>query len=808
MNYIIIYNKERLSMLRKWLTMLLIVTTAISSGANLIERGNALGRIFIPAHPELPVIFAVQELQKHLKAMTNVDILLAWRVANNSDSGFILTVRPESEWKGKESSQTFRITETTKPVPRVTISGNTSLAVLYGIYQYLSDQGIRWFEPGKSGTNIPRLASLKINERHVMYTPSFHYRCLDFSGWHDTIFDYSDPEKYQEKIHYEYDLWLLRNRLIFDRSIHNKHYFNFNHFAAPAGHSLRKKCKLYPKDFQKTPERFPLVTRNFKQERTASNAQICFTNELNFRNAVKSCLEHFRNLEKTKNFRNTDLDEIADVVDMSLEDCTGICECNECRKVSGSAPLWRDRLVWHFMNRIAMELNRKMPGKKIMLFAPYFELTKPPADVNIESNIIAIACRSLTWLNTPENTKSYPFVKNHKENIESTAKAGALMQAYDYFLWAETPQPLAILAAAKYYAEKGFKRYHAEVMSRNEMIWPLLWTLAQFTWDTSRDPYQLLDEFCMQYYGQKNGKLVLEILQKIDANSRTIHRIIYGGPADTSLMLPDSFINEYRPKLEQAVKHSTEKELERMRRFSDCLELQMRYAEIYRAYCHALNQRTPLQIRQFKEKTEKFYRFWFEKQMIRYCSPAIYKKIQNFRNVNFHKLLPQGRPLSLEQRIKELFSGTAVPAYQEIFWLPENWKFQLDIEDRGLKKNWHSSKFDDSKWPLISTWAMYENQGYTDVDGRFWYRTAVDIPKFTGDKVILRIGSLDDDGEVYVNGKLVYRGVDADMWDKSFGINVTNIIKQGARNVIAIRGYDATGGGGLWRHCAIYTLKK
>ena len=46
------------------------------------------------------------------------------------------------------------------------------------------------------------------------------------------------------------------------------------------------------------------------------------------------------------------------------------------------------------------------------------------------------------------------------------------------------------------------------------------------------------------------------------------------------------------------------------------------------------------------------------------------------------------------------------------------------------------------------------------------------------------------------------------MWDKSFGINVTNIIKQGARNVIAIRGYDATGGGGLWRPCAIYTLKK
>ncbi len=776
-------------------------------GTALIEDGKPLGRIYTPARIDRPVLLAVQELQEHLKAMTGAAVELAWRAPGRFDTGFVLEVRSESEWKGKESAQAFRIVETAKPA-RVTIRGNTALAVLYGVYQYLADQGVRWFEPGETGTNIPHLAKLEVKPRNVTSSPSFLYRCLDFSGWHDSVFDYSDREEYREKIHYEYDLWLLRNRLVFDRTIHRGDYFDFNRFLFPAGHGLRTRCKLNAKDIDKEPERFPLVTRDFKQERTARASQICFTNETNIRNAVESCLEHFSKLEQTRN-RNTDLDEINDVVDMSLADCGGICECAECRKVGGDGPLWRDRLVWHFMNRVARELNEKMPAKKIMLFAPYFDLTKPPADVKIEPNIVAIACRSLAWLNTPEDAKSYPLVKSHRENVEATVKAGASMQSYDYFLWADTPQPLAVLAAAQFYARNGFKRYHAEVMQRNELVWPLLWTLAQFTWDSSQDPYRLLDEFCGQYYGPANGKLVLDILNGIDANSRTIHRIIYGGPADASYMLPDSSIREWRTRLAEARKNTKGVELERLNRFADSLEVQMRYVEVYRAYCKALNERTPAAIRAFRDHVEAFNRFWYENRMIRFCTPRTHQLVQIFAAVDFGKLVPQGRKLGPDVWMQELFAGTGAPDGLEVFRLPENWKFQFDVNGHGLEKNWNAVDFDDSKWPEISTWATFEEQGYAEVDGRFWYRTAVDVPKFKdGEKIILRIGSLDDDGEVYVNGKLVYRCTDAAMWDKSFAVDVSDVIKPGQRNVIAVRGYDATGGGGLWRPSAIYSQSK
>lgn len=732
--------------------------------------------------------------------MTGADVQLAWREPSNKDQGAELKVRPESEWQGRESPQAFTITETARPCPRVTITGNTSQAVLYGVYQYLADQGIRWFKPGETGTDIPRLAELKINERTFRGTPSFTYRCLDFSGWHDSIFDASDERRYREEIHYEYDLWLLRNRLIFDRSIHQRHYFDFNHALSPLAHNLKKMCKLDPKDIDREPERFPLVTRNFRQERAAYNAQVCFTNETNIRNAADSAAEHF-NKFKT----GSGLGDVDDVVSMSLSDNTGICECPACAKAAGPEPYSKDRLVWYFMNRVAKELDRRMPGKKIMLFAPYFELTRPPADVKIEPNIVAVACRSVSWLNTPESAAAYPFTKVHRENMEATQRAGAQMQCYDYFLWRTTPQPLDILDAARYYAENNYKRYHAEVMHRTELSWPLLWTLANFTWDSSRDPHDLLAEFCTRYYGAENGAPVLEIMKEIHAASRRMHRIIYGGPADISQMFTDETIRNFRQKLEQAEQRAKGVERKRIADLRASMESQMRYAEFYRAYCHALNERTAARKQKVRTLAESFVRFWYENKVGDLNDPALLRSIQSLSQVDVSKIVPKGRELSPEVQLKELFAGTAPPD-ADVFYLPEVWKFQLDVDDRGLDKGWEKTDFDDAKWPSLSTWDMFEPQGYARVDGRFWYRVSFTAPEYKkGGKIMLRIGSLDDDGEIYLNGKLIYTQLDSGMWDKSFAVDVTGVLKQGERNVIAVRGYDATGGGGLWRPCGIYT---
>ena len=158
--------------------------------------------------------------------------------------------------------------------------------------------------------------------------------------------------------------------------------------------------------------------------------------------------------------------------------------------------------------------------------------------------------------------------------------------------------------------------------------------------------------------------------------------------------------------------------------------------------------------------------------------------------------------------MRELFAGEKVPAdLPNLFPLPEVWKYRIDFEDTGLKEGWDKPEYDDSKsWQPLSTWACFEDQGYEKVDGRFWYRLSFDAPQFpAGKKIMMRVGSLDDNGEVYINGKLASKPNSIGMWDKSYAFDVTPFLKPGQKNLIALRGYDSSGAGGIWRPCALYT---
>ena len=71
----------------------------------------------------------------------------------------------------------------------------------------------------------------------------------------------------------------------------------------------------------------------------------------------------------------------------------------------------------------------------------------------------------------------------------------------------------------------------------------------------------------------------------------------------------------------------------------------------------------------------------------------------------------------------------------------------------------------------------------------------------------LRIGALDDEGSIYVNGKLVHQRwhIHPGDWESSFEMDVTDIIKPDDTNVIFVAGNDQAGVGGIWKPCALYT---
>lgn len=783
----------------------------------IVKDGIPQGKIYMPANSERSVLFAAQELREHLAKMTGTEVETAWRELKPSDSGFVLNTRPESDWMGRESAQAFTIEETALPMPLVTITGNTDLAVLYGVYQYLNDLGVRWLTPGEIGTNMPRLSDIQIRPGKRTYYPSFSSRTMALSSTADNHF--GGTQNIKEAV-FDYELFLIRNRTQLGRNIATKD-FDFGLCGTQSGHAIKQMTGLTQDKVKeligKEPERFALVTgSDFVQKRRYDDGQVCFTNETNIKTAVENCIAYFSRLEKTKKERSADLDEDI-TVPMGLSDCFGYCECGTCAKIAGKEPNSKDRLVWWFWNRVAKGLNEKMPGRKIAVFYPYMDMTEPPSDVKIEPNIMAVTCQVIKWEKSPENRESYPFTRNFLKWITKTREAGAMLGCYDYQNFPWTPTPLQVLDAAQGYAKLGYKHYHMEAMQRTEYDWPVIWSLAQFTWDSSKSPREYLKDFCREYYGTPYDVEILWLLEEMTRNACGMERINYGGGSDTSYMLPDELIKNARTRLRSAVRQAQGKQQERLRRFSDSIEAQFQLAETYRAYCKALNNRTADDISAFVKRANSLKDYWQKNNM-----KVIYSNNRNpqiaadlYLKTDFANLKPSaskelaGKGPQDERWLKELFAGAAVPEKNpNLFPLPELWKFHVDYENKGVEKGYFKIDYDDSSgWPALSSWNMPSFQGYnSQIGGDFWYRVKFKATEFpAGKKIFLRIGSLDDTGDVYLNGVKVGSQPDPLNWDKSFAMDVTKDIKLGEDNVLAIHGYDCGGGEGVWRPSALYT---
>jgi hypothetical protein len=781
----------------------------------IVKDGLAQGSVYLPAACSKAMLFAVQELRDHLRKMTGADVELAWREAKPGDSGFILSVRPEGEWKGRESAQAFTITESDAPVPVVAITGNTSLAVLYGVYQYLGDLGVRWLTPGDIGANIPRLADIPIRSGSRHGAPSFASRSLALSSTEQGHFGGTENVKAAV---YDYLVYLLRNRTQFGRTrFASRGAFGFNVERTGSGHAVKPMTGLTPALMEQEPERFALVTGDdFVQKRRYDGAQVCLSNEKNIQTAISNCIAFFVDLERTRDARNADLDEEV-TVPLGLSDAFGLCECDSCRKIAGTEPHSKDRLVWTFWNRVARELDAKMPGRKIAVHSPYMDLTQPPDDVTIASNILVETPLVNSWEKAPENQASYPFPKTFLQQVTKTRQAGATLGCYAYLNFPWSPTPLTVLDAAEGFAKLGYRSYHIEAMQRTEYTWPIIWSLAQFTWDSSRAPREYLKDFCRDYYGTPHDQEVLGLLEEMTRNALEMERIVFGSAADTSAMLPDELITRSRERLRSAVRQTQGRQQERLRRFADAMESQFLLATTYRAYARALNSRTEADIAELKKRAVGLEDFWRKNKLavINTTARTPADAAGLFLKTDFANLKPvarkelEGKGPQDDRWMKELFAGTPVPQeVPNLFPLPEAWKFHLDTANQGLAEGYFKADYDDrADWPLVSSWNFPTSQGYApQVGGHFWYRVKFNAPAFPdGRKILLRIGSLDDTGEIYLNGVKVGSQPDPNNWDKSFVLDVTRQIKPGVENVLAVHGYDSAGGEGVWRPSALYT---
>ena len=745
---------------------------AWSGETYLVKDGKPQGEIILPNRFGRATLLAAEELRDYIEKMTGARLRYSYRNSKHRTArGIVL----EPMLDGLNDS--FAIVEDGR---FVRIRGESEEAVLYGAYQYLQNLGVRWFMPGEIGENVPKVDSIPIGRSERPYTPAFRTRGLSHSGedgWH------LDKDRLDEA-HREYDLWELRNKCHFSHAIHGsyRHAYDFNWSREHSKHNVL--AALRDADFEKEPERFPLVNKGGKKERVKGHTQICFTDPRNVKGAVKAAKAHFRDNPHSYAFS------------LSLSDTGGLCECDRCLKANGGVNPSVDpnRAVWGFMNEAARAFQKELPGKDVCFICPYGLMTCPPAGVKAEPNIVCQACRvqdNNRRLDDPKAVRTQYYL----DCIKRIRDAGAKLGCYDYGPYGNTLQPLAALYSPKAYHDLGFVFYQIEDMQNEEHRRILRWVLAQLVWDVNQDPMALLKTFCMEYYGP-TGEDVLKVVMLIEESVQSLNHVIIGSDGTNQMIMTDAVIEKGRALLEAALRKASGRQKDRLQHFVDTFERHARLAQCTRAFAHFMTHRTE----DSRQKTLKLYDEcglggWPRRRVENAPLKVVPRRAKHLENAGQDAL------------VKEMFAFDKVPAkIENLFLLPEVWKFRIDPLREGEKQGWMRPELDDSSWHDLSTYAMFEPQG-CPYDGEFWYRVRFDAPDFPkGKRIILRLGALDDEGTIYLNGKPVFRRYHCapNDWQSSFEIDVTAAVKPGEPNQITIHGDDAYGAGGLWKPCGLY----
>ena len=139
--------------------------------------------------------------------------------------------------------------------------------------------------------------------------------------------------------------------------------------------------------------------------------------------------------------------------------------------------------------------------------------------------------------------------------------------------------------------------------------------------------------------------------------------------------------------------------------------------------------------------------------------------------------------------------------------IDKGWKFNT-----GDSAKWASPDYSDAGWKPIDLSYNWERQGYPSYDGFGWYRLHLVIPSslkekaFLKDSLRIELHNIDDNDEVYLNGKLIakYGGKGGDIKSSNYGPRTYTIaannpaILWDKENVLAVRVFDTGGDGGMY----------
>lgn len=182
-------------------------------------------------------------------------------------------------------------------------------------------------------------------------------------------------------------------------------------------------------------------------------------------------------------------------------------------------------------------------------------------------------------------------------------------------------------------------------------------------------------------------------------------------------------------------------------------------------------------------------------------------------------LMTKGRtPLLLVALLSAAIACAEQEGKLSILPLSNAWKFKPDPKEEGVGQKWFATETDTSRWAEVRSdkGTGYETQGFADFNGYSWYRQTVSVPGHLAERkrLLLLFCAVDAFADVYVNGSKAFthnadNASDAwNVWRVPFSFEATKWIQPGQENVIAVRVYNVSGMGGVWKPAFLFATDR
>jgi len=662
----------------------------------------------------------------------------------------------------------------------VYLYGGRGRGLLHGVYSLLEeDLGCRWYSTSSVDTpSLPRLA-VSLTPRKVV--PRLELRDPYILKLHDPAWS----------LHNKTNTPHARIPMAWGGSIRYHH----------MGHTY---AAYFPTEryFAEHPEYYALV--NGKRQ----PSQLCHTNEDVIRLSVEKTCEIFRNHPEVT------------ITAIGPNDGRGFCDCPNCRKLDEENG-GRSGSFFHFVNRIAAGVKQEFPDNHLISLA-YLDYARPPTRLKVDDYIIIQLC-------TDSHAWKYQFCFLwESEEFQSVLKAWEAVHA-KVFIWDYTTDyvhylvPLAnwpvVTENTRFLLRHGVAgiMYESELNDSDEMRG---WVWAKQLWNPDLDTRALMHDFVFGYY-KESAPPLWDHQQRMwdywDHWHAQPHRcgVPSGNPLLNNLQCsyaPDGPM--FTPEFMQAMRRDFET-AERLAQ-SDTIRERVQKAKLSLLY---------LELAQNLGYYSEFGDFIEGRAMAqpRAERQALQPILAEFTaGCTRAELSTLGIPITLDrittrwQTCLGAEDGATPKAY-----LPAEWVFATDPEDRGVEERWHSEpRYFDAAAALdagrdpprglarvhINRGVGWEQQGFPGFDGYGWYFQALELPETIAGRrhLYLYFLNVNEQAWVYVNGELAcersYASTGRSVGELTgvpFSFEATQWLKPGEPNRIAVRVTHASGLGGI-----------